>query len=224
MKIKINRKCLAYIPIKYNNLLTNFISYLQLIMKKIRLLTLLWVILLGGTLAGCLSNSNNNDTTPEETEDFIIEDISWENDAVINYNDSMVNLASQCAAAEYTVWDAYNGESIEDIQTAISQTINTCTEVWESIKKLWDWEWDSSLKDWVLTIIEKEIAYFSKYTELLPYLYNQEATDEENLAHQTILEQLEALSTELSSANENMVKIQEDFAKNHWFELEEIAE
>ena len=99
-------------------------------MKKIRLLTLLWVTLLAWTLAGCFGGNKetNNDTT-SNTWDFIIEDITWENDAVINYNDSLVDLASQCVISENIIWDTYDEETstTEDILAAINNTITECT-------------------------------------------------------------------------------------------------
>lgn len=195
-------------------------------MKKIRLLTLLWIILFAGTLAGCLNSSNNNsnntEAEPEATWDFIIEDITWEKDEVISYNDSLVDLASQCIVSEDSVWNVYDDENawVEDIQDAISKTIAECNTAKENIKKLGDWEWDSSLKDWVLNIIEKEIAYFSKFSELLPYLEIEEPTEEEEDAYNNLFLTIETLDGELSQANDNLITIQEQFAKAHWFELE----
>ena len=68
-------------------------------MKKIRLLALLWVILIAGSLAGCGGDKESNNTW-----DFIIEDITWENDAVINYNDTLVDLASECIISEDNIF------------------------------------------------------------------------------------------------------------------------
>ena len=188
-------------------------------MKKTRFLTLLWVVLISGTLAGCLNNSNNES---DWTWDFIIEDITWETDAVVNYNDTLVDLAFNCIMSEDNVRNVYDNESTEteDMQKAIDNTIDECTKAWDGINKLWDREWDSSLKDWVLYIIEKEIEYYTKFSELLPYLQKDELTDEESETYNNLFTEVETLDSELSQANENLISIQEEFAKNHWFELE----
>lgn len=188
-------------------------------MKKIRLLSLLWIVFLAGSLAGCENSSNNESNS---TWDFVVEDITWESDAVIKYNDTLVDLASQCIISEDLVWNVYDNENawIEDIQKAVNDTIAECSKAWENINELGDREGDSSLKDWVLSIIEKEIAYYSKFKELLPYLEKEELTDDEELAYENLFSEIEALDSELSQANDNLVSIQEDFAKAHWFELE----
>ena len=192
-------------------------------MKKIRRLTLLWVTLLAWTLAGCFGGNKetNNDTT-SNTWDFIIEDITWENDAVINYNDSLVDLASQCVISENIIWDTYDEETstTEDILAAINNTITECTNAKENINKLWDWEDDASLKNWAISIIEKEIEYYSKFRELLPYLEKEELTEDEKWVYDSIFAEVQALDEELAQANEDLITIQEKFAEDHGFSLE----
>lgn len=190
-------------------------------MKKIRLLALLWVILIAGSLAGCGGDKESNNTW-----DFIIEDITWENDAVINYNDTLVDLASECIISEDNIWNTYDNENstAEDVIKAIDNTISQCSNAWNKIDDLWDWEWDSSLKDWVLDIIEKEINYYSKFKELLPYLEKEELTEEEKAEYDAIYSEIETLDKELSEANENLMTIQEKFASDYGFELEVIEE
>jgi len=186
-------------------------------MKKFRLLTLLWIALVAGTLAGCWSDNND---------DFIIEDITWENEAVINYNDNLVDIASQCLLSEDGIWNTYDNadSTTEDIINAINNTVSECSKASEGISKLWDREGDSSLKDGVLSIIDKEVAYYSKFSELLPYLEKEELTDEEKANYDAIYAEVEAIDDELMHANDELLTIQEQFAKNHGFELEEVAE
>lgn len=197
-------------------------------MKKIRLLSLLWIILFAGTLAGCWGNKevNSNDTWNNEW-NLVIEDTTSEADAVINYNDTLVDLASQCIISENNIWSSYDNESpIEDVQAAINNTINECNTSKENVNKLWDWEWDSSLREWVIAIIDKEIEYYSKFSEILPYLEKEELTEDEKWIYDTIFAEIQTLDGELSQANDNLINVQEQFALNHWFELEtdEIAE
>lgn len=187
-------------------------------MKNFKLLTLLWVAFIAGTLAGCWNKDNEGD--------FIIEDITSENEAVINYNDNLVDLASKCLASEDTIWTTYNdaNSTTDDIISAINNTISECSNTSDEINKLWDWEGDNSLKSWILDIIEKEINYYTKFSELLPYLEKEDLTDEERADYDVIYAEVETLDKELSDANDNLLVVQEQFAKNHWFELEEPAE
>lgn len=185
-------------------------------MKKNRFLALLWFIVITWTLAGCWSNNW----------DFIIEDTSSQTDAVIKYNDSLVDTASACIASENIIRDTYDNEnsSIDDIKTAINNTIKECTSAKKNINSIWDWEWDSSLKDWILNIIEKYITYYTKFSEVLPYLEQEEITEEQNGKYESLLAEIESLDNELNEANNTLVVIQEQFANNHWFELESDEE
>lgn len=185
-------------------------------MKKFRFLSLLWVILLAWTLAGCGGDKGDGD--------FIIEDITWQNDAVIDYNDTLVDLASKCIESENNIWNAYNGSNSEDIINAINDTIAECSNAWKKVNELWNWEWDSTLKDWVIKVTEKEIAYYSKFSELLPYLGKEEPTDEEKEIYNSIFSEVESLDAELKQANTDLTTIQENFAHNHGFELEDEDE
>lgn len=194
-------------------------------MKKTRLLTLLWVVLLAWSLAWCWNNNTTNTNLGSETQwgDLIIEDTTSVHDAVIDYNDALVETASQCILSEDNIpTDFENG--LENIQNAVNNTISQCQNSITEINKLWDWEWDSSLKDWVIKILELDVAYFTKFNEVLPYLVSEELTEEEADKYNTLIEEINAIDQEMQAANDNMVTIQSEFAQNHWFQLEEPAE
>lgn len=188
-------------------------------MKKFWILSLLWIILIFWTLAWCWKQSNNENSSW----DVATNDVAWKVNTVINYNDALVNLASRCINLEDNIWDTYDdaSSSIEDIQQTINDTINECTDAWKSIKELGDWEWDSSLKDWVMTIIEKEVAFYSKFNELLPYIQKEELTENEKWTYDQIFTELENLDRELSDASQNLTLIQEDFSNRHGYKLED---
>lgn len=192
-------------------------------MKNLKLLALLWFLLISWTLIGCTSNKPEVTEENTSTGDFIIEDITDQYNAAIDYNDKLVDLAAACINSENDIWTAYDDEnsSTNDVQTAISSTLNECNAIIEQINTLGDREWDSSLKDGVIAIIEKDINYYSKFSELLPYLELENPTDEEAEASAAILNELDALDAELNEANANLVTLQAEFAANHWYELEE---
>lgn len=186
-------------------------------MKKFWILSLLWVILVFWTLAWCWNKQTDTDTW-----DIVIEEVNWDTDAIINYNDTLVELASKCVMSEDNIRDAYDStSSVEDIQSSITNIINECNNVWESIKNLGDWEWDSSLKDWVLLVIEKEIAYYSKFNGLLPYLQKEKLTEDEKWIYDKIFAEVETLDKELSEASQNLTVIQEDFSNKYGYKLED---
>jgi len=195
-------------------------------MKNLKLLSLLWIIIVAWTLAWCWNNKNiSND---DNTWDVTIETTNTEADAVINYNDTLVELASECVMSEESIRNNYNDSSstIEDIETAINNTISECESAKGKINELWWWEWDNSLLDGIIAIIDNDIAYYKKFNELLPYLQKEQLTEEENEKYQSIVYEAEVLDEELAKTNENLITIQEEFAKNHWYELEtnEVAE
>lgn len=212
-------------------------------MKNLKLLTLVGLILISWTLIGCGSNSKNNETTPTTTtdettqEELAIEDTTTTDfNSVVSYNDTLVNLTSNCILSEDSIWNAYSNyeegsASLDNVQKAISDTLDVCRKSSEQISTMGDWEWDGSLKDSVIEIIEKEMAYYAKFSELIPYLWNGDETlsDEDAEAYTQILNDLDSLDVELENANNNLIIVQEEFAKSHWFNLEnseaeEIAE
>lgn len=186
-------------------------------MKKIRLLTLLWTAVLAWTLAWCWWNNNTN--TETNNQDLIIEDVTTQYDAVINYNDSLVEIASQCIISENDIPTDYQNWT-DNVQAAINNVLTQCQSSIDQINELGDWEWDSSLKDWIVKILELDIQYFSKFSELLPYLTNDEVSEEDASKYETLVEEINALDQEMETANNELIEIQETFATNHGYELQ----
>ncbi len=202
-------------------------------MKNLKLLTLVGLILISWTLIGCGSNSKNNEATPGTTtdettqEELIIEDTTADFNGVVSYNDTLVNLTSNCILSEDSFWNAYSNyeegsASLDDVQKAINDLLDLCRKSSEQISTMGDWEWDSSLKDSVIEIIEKEMAYYAKFGELIPYRWNgdEPLSDEDAKAYTQILNDIDSLDIELENANNNLIIVQEEFAKSHWFDLE----
>ena len=193
-------------------------------MKNLRLLSLLWIALVSLTLVGCQKDNTPTDNQ-NNNQDIIIEEIT---NSVINYNDGLVNIAQTCFESEQNVWAAYDDEnaSIEDVQNAISDTITVCNDSINNLNQLGDWEGDSSLKDGVVAIIEKDIQYYSKLTELLKINpdNSEELSEEDAAAYDAIVSEINAIDDELLEANEELMGIQERFAENHWYELNNTEE
>lgn len=188
-------------------------------MKNLKLLALLWVVLVAWTLAWC--NNKNADT--ENSGDFIIEDTTWNYDAVISYNDALVEIASLCAIDENVALTDYENGA-ENIKAAIDSAISQCQSSIDQINELWDWEGDSSLKDWIIKILNLDIQYFSKFNELLPYLASDELPEDEANEYNALVEEINALDQEMETVNNDLIDIQAQFAANHGYELAPTTE
>lgn len=192
-------------------------------MKKIRFLSLLWLVLVAWTLAWCLDNNNVNEWTNDQW--IIIEDVTEKTNAVIDYNDTMVDLAYNCISSEDAIWEAYTSDvlDIEGIKSAVDNTLKECSNAINQIEALGDWEWDASLKDGVITLLQKGSEYYKKLWETVSYLENPEwLTEEEATAYEALKEEFTAIGQEYETANANLIDIQSQFAANHGFELEEM--
>jgi len=195
-----------------------FILY-KMDMKKVSILSLLWVVLFSMMLVGCSKSSSNTGVTNSNWAEV---DNSGADPKVL-YNDTLYNLAFSCKDLEATLRDTYDQTSnIEDIKSSVDNMLSKCSDVLKSIESVWDLEWDSSFKDWVKTVIEREIAYYTKLIDILPYIDKDELTEEENEIYEWIRAELEVLDRELTEADENLVRIQEDFAERHWFRLDGV--
>ena len=184
-------------------------------MKKIRLLSLFGIALVTWMLVGCSSNNKWGD--------IIIEDITPSND-VVDYNDALVDAATVCLDSENEIWNTYYSEdaSTSDIQTAVDNTLSVCQSAINQINTLWDREWDSSLKDGVIAVLEKDIVYYNKFIEMLPFLDQEELTEEDKATYDNLTAELEAIDQEIQTANDNLVVIQDQFSQNHGYELETL--
>jgi len=190
-------------------------------MKKIRFLTLLWIILSTWALAGCFNNKETNNTS-----DFIIEDITEQNNEFANYNDTLADLLANCINAENEVLNSQDNNtlSVEEKTTAINNKLNECQNSIQQINTLWWIEWDNSLQNEVVNVIEKIISYYSKLNELLPYSELANPTEEEAEKMTSIMDELNTLDNDISESNSILLEIQEEFANKHGYPLEGDAE
>ena len=186
-------------------------------MKNFKLLALLWVVLIAGTLAWCWNNNAN--LGGNNGWDLIIEDNTPAYDAVIDYNDSLVDIASQCIISENNIPTDYEN-GLDGIQAAINNTLTQCQNSIDQINALGDWEWDASLREWIVKILELDIAYFSKFSELLPYLASEELPEADADKYNTLVDEINAIDQEMEAANNDLILTQETFAANHGYELQ----
>lgn len=207
-------------------------------MKNLKLLTLLWIILITWTLAGCFRNKDSD----EENQNNGIENTAKGNDPLSIYYNSLMDIAAKCIDTEQGVSDTYNNpsSSIIDVKLAINKTLNQCLNASEEIQAQWDREWDFSLSDWILNVLDKTVNYYSKFSEYISYEENTKPTEEDeyiagldNLNEDTeepavdnsadilnnISNELDILKEDLNTATNELAVIQEEFANVHWLTL-----
>lgn len=184
-------------------------------MKKIWLL-IWWIILFAWVLTWCWKDSNN-------TWDFIIEDVTSKNEDFASYNDTLADLLTNCVNAENETLNSTDDEnvSIETKKSAINNKIQKCQYSIEQISSLWDLEWDNSLQNEVIGIIEKITSYYSKLDELLTYSELEKPTDEETEIITSIMEELNSIDNEISESNNTLLEVQREFADRHGYPLED---
>ena len=207
-------------------------------MKNLKLLTLLWIILITWALAGYFRISNSN----TEDQNNGIENTAKGNDPLSIYYNSLMDIAAKCIDTEQGVSDTYNNpsSSIIDVKLAINKTLNQCLNASEEIQAQWDREWDFSLSDWILNVLDKTVNYYSKFSEYISYEENTKPTEEDeyiagldNLNEDTeepavdnsadilnnISNELDILKEDLNTATNELATIQEEFANVHWLTL-----
>ena len=194
-----------------------FLSYFS--MKNLKLFSLLGIALFSCALVGCVSDNDTNDN------DIIIEEITT-NEGAIDYNDNLVDLTEDCFASEEDVWAAYDWGSAEELQAAIDNTVALCNVAFNNVQVVEPLEEDATLRDGVLQILEGEINYYAKMGDLVAYQsYTEEDFDnmseEDAVAYEAIVQELDSIYALNEEANNALVTIQEEFAANHGYELEE---
>jgi hypothetical protein len=63
--------------------------------------------------------------------------------------------------------------------------------------------------------MEKDIEYYSKFKELLPFLDLEELDEEQAAAYDAIIDEIELIDNELTQANSDLIAVQEEFARNN---------
>lgn len=190
-------------------------------MKKIRLFSLLGIAVLAASLAGC-----KEPTQPVDNSD--IEIIPIDNSDVIAYNDTLVDIASQCYSAEEAIWTAYDEWTAEDLKAAVNDTVSACENVISQLNSLEAREDDNSLRDAIIPVIEKEIEYCNTFSELADFQWADldNLSEEEAAKYEEIGSRMDSIMEEIATVNDNLLSVQETFAAAHGYELqpEEPAE
>ena len=171
-----------------------------------------------------LACANDISDCPDECKsDYISEE---DVDLAVEYNDKMVDLAGKCIATEDDITKESEKDDISTnkLTKAVNNTIDVCSKTIKEVNELWDWKWDSTLKDWVLILLASDVAFYKQYLKVIPFLDVENLTASQQEEFNTINEKLEELNKKLDKANSDLTDIQVKFAKRFWFDLDEVNE
>ena len=163
--------------------------------KSLWLLSLLWILI----LSWCGSSSN-----------------------VVEYNDSFVELVKECTDGNQTLFQTYNANSatLDSIAQSLQDNITICQNAQVKASQMWDYEKDSSLKEAVINLLTMEVNYLQKFSETSRYRNIDNLTDEDKIAYNWIVTELNEVQNHLNQQFTNLQDVQEAFAAKHGLNLE----
>ncbi len=140
---------------------------------------------------------------------------------IIDYNDSLVDIFDECDGAMEGFIITFNDEnsSVDSISKSLKSTISTCETAKDKASKVWNIDGDNVLKDAVVAVISANINYLKTFETTKPY-WKVDKISEDNEEYKKITEILEKKSYIVEKSTEYLMDIQEDFAKKHWFKLD----
>lgn len=163
--------------------------------KSLWLLSLLWILI----LSWCGSSMN-----------------------VVEYNDSFVELVRECTDGNQALFQTYNANSatLDSISQSLQDNISICQNAQAKASQMWDYEKDSSLKDAVINLLTMEVNYLQKFSETSRYRNIDNLTEEDKIAYNWIVTELNEVQNYLNKQFTNLQDTQEAFAAKHGLNLE----
>ena len=146
----------------------------------------------------------------------------WSSLDVVEYNDNFVALVKECTDANQTLFQSFNAEwaSIDSITQALQNNIAICQNTQSEALKAWDYDGDSSLKDWVVNLLALEVDYLQKFASTSRYRNIDNLTEEDKEAYNWVVSDLNQSQSSLNQWFINLQDIQEAFAVKHHLKLE----
>ena len=143
---------------------------------------------------------------------------SWN---VVEYNDSFVAIVKDCTDSTQNLFDVYQTDSsVDSILDTLNGCVDVCQSAQEKAAKLWDFDKDSSLKDAVVSLLSAEVEYLKKFWESSSYWNMENITDEDRVAYDWFINELQQLEDKLNDQFLSLQQVQELFAAKHGLKLE----
>lgn len=140
---------------------------------------------------------------------------------VQEYNNSFVAIVRECTDSTQVLFESFETEwsTIESIITSLENSIEICSKAETKASKMWDYEWDSSLKDGTVNLLSTEVNYLQKFKSTSPYWNIENITDDDKAQYDGLVNELYAEQENLNAQFETLIQIQSDFAANHKLKL-----
>lgn len=163
--------------------------------KSLWLLSLLWILI----LSGCGWSSN-----------------------VVEYNDTLVSIVKECTDANQELFQTFQADrsTLDSIAESLQTNIGICSNAKAKAMELWNYEKDSSLKDAVVNLLSMEVIYLEKFWTTQRYRNIDNITDEDKLAYDGLVSELNEAQNTLNQQFTNLQTVQEWFAAKHHLKLE----
>jgi len=163
----------------------------------------------------------NNNYTSSHSSITKNEVISLTNNDVIDYNDKIVDIMWYCTTSENTIWEIYSNEDYndKDLNDAVDDTIEVCNNSIKKINELWDFEWDSSLKDDSMLYIANYVSYYKLFKKAIPYFSLETLSDSQQKEYENLMDKLDDLNKDIDAMSKKLWDTHEAFAKRHWYKL-----
>ena len=163
--------------------------------KSIWLLSLLWILV----LSGC----------------------GWSSNAV-EYNDTLVAIVKECTDANQELFQTFQADrsTLDSIGEALQYNIDKCNDAKAKAIELWDYGKDSSLKDGVIDLLNKEVIYLERFWATQRYWNIDNITDEDKSAYDWLVSDLNESQNTLNQQFTDLQAIQEAFAAKNGLKLE----
>jgi len=100
---------------------------------------------------------------------------------------------------------------------AIDKILSACKESAKEIYNIWDWEWDVSLKNAVLTVISYNISFYTKAKWIVPYKRLENLTETQEIESNKIDKELKDLIEKFDKSYENLKSVQKEFSEIYNF-------
>jgi len=163
--------------------------------KSLWLVSLLWVLI----LSGC----------------------GWAGN-VVEYNDTLVSIVKECTDANQTLFQTFQADrsTLDSIAETLQTNIEICDNAKTKASELWAYEKDSSLKDAVVNLLSMEVIYLEKFWTTQRYRNIDNITDEDKLAYEGLVSDLNEAQNSLNQQFTNLQTVQEAFAVKHGLKLQ----
>ncbi len=141
--------------------------------------------------------------------------VSW-------YNDELVDLWDACVNSEdFMDVDEESAEKMtsKELDTISTNALNVCNNSVKQVLEIGGWQWDDTLQRAILLDLWNKISLVKKINELVPYKDLEEFTASQEEEMNKVLGELDELLEQNNKTEEELTKVQTEFAKKHRYQL-----